>query len=57
MSEYDITFKFEKTFRVHAKNQDTAKEEAIDKFTWYFLESQKDIDELMKIEIHHVESE
>lgn len=57
MSEYDITFKFEKTFRVHAKNQDTAKEEAIDKFAWYFLESQKDIDELMKIEIHHVESE
>ena len=56
MSEYDITFSFEKTFRVDAKNQDKAKEEATDQFAYYFLDSQKDLDELMKIEIHHVEA-
>ncbi len=57
MPEFDITFSFEKTFRVEAGNQDEAKEEAIDRFAYHFLDSQKDIDELMKVEIHHVESE
>lgn len=55
MPEFDVTFSFEHTFKVKAKNQDKAKEEAIDNFAYYFLDSQKDLDELMKIEIHHVE--
>ena len=58
MPEYDVTVKrLEKTFRVQAKNQDEAKEQGVDAFSYWFLDSQKDLSEIMNVEIHHVESD
>lgn len=55
MPEYDVTFSFEKTFRVKAKNYDIARHDAIEKL----VERIKDIEneDAMNVEIYHVKSE
>jgi len=52
MSEFDITFSFEKTFNVKANNRDEAQEVATEELAEY-IQANKD---MMKVEIHHVEA-
>jgi hypothetical protein len=55
MPEFDVTFSFEKTFRVEAHNKDKAQEEGVDKLSYFLSDCQADLDQLMTIEIHHIE--
>jgi len=57
MPDFDVTFKFEKTFRIEGvKNKVKAQEDGIDKVSFFLSDCQADVSELMNIEVHHVEA-